>query len=60
MHVDRTGEIDVTVASLADPARITPQSHIWMEDKAPWLVVDDDDLPQFAQKVTPQNAGTLT
>jgi len=51
-HVDRPGEIDVTVASLADPERITPQSHIWMDDKAPWLVVDDD-LPQFPQKVTP-------
>jgi hypothetical protein len=50
-HTGRPGEIDVTVASLAEPARVTPRSHIWVEDKAPWLVLDDD-LPQFRQKVT--------
>ncbi|HEX5787661.1 MAG TPA: GFA family protein [Woeseiaceae bacterium] len=50
-HVGRPGEIDVTVASLAEPARITPRSHIWVDDKLPWLVLNDD-LPQFLQKVT--------
>lgn len=52
-HTDRPGELDVTVASLAEPERITPRSHIWVEDKAPWLVINDD-LPQFPRKVTSQ------
>lgn len=50
-HVARPGEVDVTVASLAEPDGITPRSHIWVEDKVPWLVVNDD-LPQFMQKIT--------
>ncbi len=45
-HRDRPGEIDITVVSLAEPERISPRSHIWVEDKAPWLVIDDD-LPQY-------------
>ncbi len=50
-HTDRPGEIDIAVASLTEPEHITPQSHIWLEDKAPWLAIGDD-LPQFAQKAT--------
>lgn len=53
-HTDRPGEIDITVASLAEPERIAPRSHIWVEDKAPWLVINDE-LPQFPRKVTSQN-----
>lgn len=49
-HVDRPGEIDIAVACLDETGRITPLSHIWLEDKAPWLVIGDE-LPQFLQKV---------
>jgi hypothetical protein len=49
---DRPGEIDITVASLAEPQRIVPRSHIWVENKAPWLVIDDG-LPQYQRKATP-------
>jgi hypothetical protein len=52
-HVDRPGEIDITLASLDEPGRISPLSHIWLEDKAPWLAIGDE-LPQFAQKVASQ------
>ncbi len=50
-HADRPGEIDITVASLESPARISPQSHIWMEDSIAWLAIDDG-LPQYLRKVT--------
>jgi hypothetical protein len=50
-HADRPGEIDVTVASLDEPGRISPLAHIWLEDKAPWLVIGDE-LPQFLRKAT--------
>lgn len=35
-HERRAGEIDVTLGTLDDPARIEPDRHIWMEDAAPW------------------------
>jgi hypothetical protein len=48
-HSERPGEIDITVTSLDEPGRITPRSHIWLEDRAPWQVIADD-LPQFPRK----------
>jgi hypothetical protein len=39
------------VASLDEPGRISPLAHIWLEDKAPWLVIGDE-LPQFLRKAT--------
>lgn len=48
-HVDRAGQIDVTLASLEDPAAVRPRSHIWVEDKLPWVEIGDD-LPQFSRK----------
>ncbi len=32
----RPDEIDVTLASLDDPAGYAPADHIWMEDAQPW------------------------
>ena len=49
-HVQRDGEIDITLNTLDDPKAIRPQSHIWVEDKQPWLHIDDD-LPQYPTKV---------
>ena len=46
-HDARPAEIDVTLASLDEPARLAPQMHVWVGDKLPWVVIADD-LPQFA------------
>jgi hypothetical protein len=49
-HVERPGELDITLASLDDPASFTPVAHIWVEDKLPWLKIADD-LPQYRKTV---------
>ena len=38
--------IDVTIASLDDPTPFAPQRVIFLEDKLPWVVVDES-LPSF-------------
>jgi len=38
--------IDITIASLDDPAPFAPQKVIWLEDKLPWVVIDQS-LPSF-------------
>ena len=38
--------IDITIASLDDPAAFAPQKVIWLEDKLPWVVIDQS-LPSF-------------
>jgi hypothetical protein len=43
--------IDVTIASLDDPAPFAPQKVIWLEDKLPWVTIDES-LPSFPK--TPQ------
>jgi len=43
--------IDVTIASLDDPASFAPQKVIWLEDKLPW-VTPDESLPSYPK--TPQ------
>ena len=48
-HVDRAGQIDITLASLDDPSDIRLRSHIWVDDKPDWVVLHDG-LPQFPQK----------
>ena len=50
-HVDRAGEIDVTAACFDDSSFIAPRSHIWLEDKLPWVEVNDE-LPKYRRKVT--------
>jgi len=35
------GLVDVTVASLDDPARFTPHMHIWESRRLPWLELAD-------------------
>lgn len=42
----RPQEIDVTLASLDDPALLKPNVHLWVRDKLPWVTIDDG-LPQF-------------
>ena len=50
----RPDEIDIAVASLDDTTGIEPEAHIWVQDKAPWLVINDS-LPQLRTTVS---AGT--
>jgi hypothetical protein len=38
--------VDVTIASLDDPAPFAPQKVIWLEDKLPWVKLDES-LPHF-------------
>lgn len=41
--------VDITIASLDDPARFPPQKVIWLEDKLPWAVINES-LPSFQQQ----------
>jgi len=38
--------IDVTISSLDDPAPFAPEKVIWLEDKLPWVAIDQS-LPSF-------------
>jgi hypothetical protein len=38
--------IDVTLASLDDPAAFAPEYHIWTMSRVPWLDIRDD-LPRY-------------
>jgi hypothetical protein len=45
-HEARPAEIDVTLATLDEPARFAPQIHVWVGDRLPWDLIGDG-LPQF-------------
>jgi hypothetical protein len=45
-HTLRAGELDFTLVSLDDPSALAPGMHIWVQDKLPWVRLDDG-LPQF-------------
>lgn len=47
-HAQRTGEVDITVASLDEPDRLAPTMHIWTRDKPAWLTIADG-LPQHLE-----------
>lgn len=51
-HEDRVGQIDITPSSFDDPSLFSPAAHIWVEDKLPWISIDDS-LPQYARTVVP-------
>jgi hypothetical protein len=40
-YLSKPEYIDITVASLDDPAALPPQYHIWTMSQVPWLRVDD-------------------
>jgi hypothetical protein len=50
-HERRPDDIDLTVACLDDAAAFRPVAHIWLRDKLPWIVINDD-LPQYQATVT--------
>ena len=45
-HQLRSNEIDFTLATLEQPSAMAPQSHIWVQDKLPWVKIADG-LPQY-------------
>ena len=42
-------EVDVTVSSFDDPSLASPQDHVWVEDRLPWVHLSDG-LSQYRQK----------
>ena len=46
----RCHEIDLTLVSFEDASPYAPRAHIWVEDKLPWVHIDDG-LPQYAQVI---------
>lgn len=50
-HEIRAGEIDLTLTSFDDPTEFSPAAHIWVKDKLPWVIINDE-LPQYATTVT--------
>ena len=47
----RPEEIDIALATLDDTTGIDPSAHIWVEDKVPWLVINDG-LPQYKTTIS--------
>jgi len=47
-HEARPGEIDLTLATLEEAARLAPQMHVWVADKLPWVRIEDG-LPQYSE-----------
>jgi hypothetical protein len=48
-ETENSETIDVTIASLDDPAPFAPQKAIWLEDKLPWVTIDKS-LPSFPKR----------
>lgn len=47
----RDTEIDVSLTTLDEPSALTPRCHIWVEDKLPWILINDN-LPQHEHWAT--------
>jgi len=47
-HAARPGQIDVSVATLDEPAALAPEFHIWVSHKIPWLALEDG-LPRHPE-----------
>ena len=45
-HRDAADSIDITTASLDDPAAFPPADHTWVGEGVPWARFDDD-LPKY-------------
>ena len=49
-HVDRPGDIDITLNSLDDSSAPVLKAHIWVENKAPWFEIGDR-LPAYRKNI---------
>ena len=47
-HAQRADELDLATATLAEPARLAPQAHLWAEDAPAWEATAHA-LPRFAR-----------
>ena len=50
-HSARADEIDITATSFDDPSFVVPEAHIWLEDKQPWVEINDQ-LAKYRQRVS--------
>lgn len=48
VHRDFADDIDVTVASLDNPERLPPETHIWTDSRIAWIAIDEH-LPKRRQ-----------
>jgi hypothetical protein len=55
VHAARSSAIDFTLATLDDPAALRPEMHIWLQDKLPWVCVEDG-LPRYQRSKTEAGA----
>jgi hypothetical protein len=53
--VDNPPLVDVSIATLDEPAAIAPRLHIWTESRIDWLEIDDR-LPRFPTNERPPPA----
>ena len=50
---DDPSDVDVSIASLDDPAGVVPQLHLWTESRLPWLELADP-LPRDPRNERPR------
>ena len=48
-YLQGSDTIDISLASLDDPAAIKPSYHIWTSQQVPWLKIEDD-LPRSTEE----------
>ncbi len=49
MHEEVLEErVQVTLGSLDEPERVTPDDHVWTDDQISWFTVEDS-LPRFSR-----------
>jgi hypothetical protein len=58
-HASGARVVEVYVATLDEPGRITPQLHQFTAERIPWFDTRDD-LPRFEQRATTQSAGAAS
>ena len=53
---DERTRVDVTLASLDDPAAFPPSCHAWTMSRVPWLEIGDE-LPRYASTKSESESG---
>jgi hypothetical protein len=48
----RPDEVDVILTSLDEPGPLAPTAHVWVAEKLPWVLIEDD-LPQHERGANP-------
>jgi hypothetical protein len=50
-NAQRAADVDVTLVTLDEPARFEPECHIWVEERLPWMRLEDG-RPQYPRWCT--------